>query len=64
MYRLDTRSVAMPVATQQDRELISTSTQLLVDRRFVIAFFACSKPVQNAALGNFTVYHLHDGNYW
>lgn len=64
MRRLDTSSVAMPIATQQDRELISTSAQLLVDRRFEIASFTCVKLVQNAALGIFSVYLLPVGIYW
>jgi hypothetical protein len=41
--RLDTRSVAMSTATRQDRELISTSAQLLVDCWFEIASFTCVK---------------------
>jgi hypothetical protein len=64
MRRLDTSSVAMPIATQKERELISISAQLLVDRRCEIASFTCAKLVQNAALGNFSVYLLPVGNYW
>jgi len=62
--RLDTSSVVMPIATQQERDLISNSAQLLDDRRYEIASFTCAKLVQNAALGNFSVYLLLVGNYW
>jgi len=54
----------MSIATQQDRELISTSTQLLVHCRFEIASFTCAKLMQNGALGNLGVYLLPAGNYW
>jgi len=54
----------MPIATEQDRELISTFAQLLVNRRFELLSFTCVKLVQNAALGNFSVYLLPVGSYW
>jgi hypothetical protein len=41
-----------------------TSAQLLVDRRNEIAAFTCVKLVQDAALGNFSVYLLPVGYYW
>jgi hypothetical protein len=37
MRRLDTSSVAMPIASQQEREIICTSAQLFVDRWYEIA---------------------------
>jgi hypothetical protein len=64
MCRLDTSSVAMPIVTQQGRDLISTFAQLLVNRGFEIASFTFVKLVQNAALGNFSVYILPVGSYW
>jgi len=64
MCRLDTSSFAVPIATQQDRDLISTFAQLLLNRRFEIASFTCVKLVQNVALGNFSVHLLPVGSYW